>query len=262
MQCARSYFEQLPAATRQFYGQGIEVLSEAKVPFLIGGACALEAYAGINRYTKDLDFFVRAEDCQRILGIFAGRGFHTELRFPHWLGKVFSPEGDFIDVIFGSGNGIARVDNDWFIHAVEHRVLGRSVLLSPVEEMIWSKAFVMERERYDGADIAHLLRARAAQLDWPRLRGRFGPDWRLLLTYLVLFGFIYPGERSVIPAAVLNELLDRLRDEIAAGAPVAEPICQGTILSREQFLVDVDCWGYRDARSRSARARLSSPSAR
>ena len=23
--------------------------------------------------------------------------------------------------------------------------------------MIWSKAFIMERERYDGADIAHLI---------------------------------------------------------------------------------------------------------
>jgi hypothetical protein len=27
--------------------------------------------------------------------------------------------------------------------------------------MIWSKAFVMERERYDGADVAHVILRRA-----------------------------------------------------------------------------------------------------
>ena len=53
----------------------------------------------------------------------------------------------------------------------------------------------MERERYDGADIAHLLRARADQLAWRRLLRRFGPHWRVLLGHLVLFGFVYPGER-------------------------------------------------------------------
>ena len=27
-----------------------------------------------------------------------------------------------------------------------------------MEESLWQKAFIMERERYDGADVAHLLR--------------------------------------------------------------------------------------------------------
>jgi hypothetical protein len=33
------------------------------------------------------------------------------------------------------------------------------------EEVIWSKAFVTERERYDGADIMHVLLACAETLD-------------------------------------------------------------------------------------------------
>jgi hypothetical protein len=59
-------------------------------------------------------------------------------------------------------------------------VMGQPVRLCPAEETIWSKAFVMERERYDGADIAHLLRARAEMLDWRRLTRRFGRHWRVL----------------------------------------------------------------------------------
>jgi hypothetical protein len=32
--------------------------------------------------------------------------------------------------------------------------------------MIWSKGFVMERERFDGADVTHLLRAVGPKLNW------------------------------------------------------------------------------------------------
>jgi hypothetical protein len=28
-----------------------------------------------------------------------------------------------------------------------------------VEEMVWQKAFIMERERFDGADVVHLIQA-------------------------------------------------------------------------------------------------------
>ena len=63
-----------------------------------------------------------------------------------------------MDVIFNSGNGVARVDDLWFDHAPRTNVLGVIVRLSPAEEMIWSKAFIQERERFDGADVLHLLR--------------------------------------------------------------------------------------------------------
>ncbi|HXG05628.1 MAG TPA: nucleotidyltransferase [Candidatus Binatia bacterium] len=235
-----------PAAA--FYRRALGALAEAGIPFLVGGAYALERYTGIVRDTKDLDIFVRPEDCEGVLRAFDTAGFETELTYPHWLGKAFS-RGDMVDIIFSSGNGCARVDEEWFRHAVEADVLGMRVGLIPVEEMIWSKAFVMERERYDGADIAHLLRARAAGLDWPRLVRRFGPHWRVLLSHLVLFGFIYPGHRADVPERVMQRLIDRLARESRWPAPAeAEPLCRGTLLSRAQYLVDVEHWGYRDAR--------------
>ena len=85
-------------------------------------------------------------------------------------------------------------------YAIEADVLGMPVKIAPVEELLWQKSFVMERERYDGADVAHILRSCAESLDWDRVLRRFDPYWQLLLSYLVLFSFIYPSERHRIPA--------------------------------------------------------------
>jgi hypothetical protein len=234
-----------PDATA-FYVAALTALMNARVPFLVGGAYALQRYTGIARDTKDLDLFVRAGDCDAALDVLAAAGFRTERTFSHWLGKAFSG-ADVIDVIFNSGNGFSLVDDEWFAHAVDDRILGVPVRLCPVEESIWSKAFIMERERYDGADVTHLLLASAERLDWNRLLRRFGPHWRPLFSHLVLFGFIYPGDRSRIPAWVMEELSCRLQREIAQ-AHRGEPVCCGTLLSRAQYLVDIERWGYRDAR--------------
>ena len=214
--------------------------------FLIGGAHALARYTGIARDTKDLDVFLRKQDCEPALAVLGAAGFTTEFTFPHWLAKAYA--GDrFIDLIFGAGNGVALVDDLWFTHAVPGHVLGTPVLLCPPEEMIWSKAFIMERERYDGADVAHLILACGRELDWRRLLGRFGPRWRVLLSHLVLFGFVYPGERAAIPDAVMTHLLGRLGRE-RAWPGEATRVCDGTLLSRQQYLVDVTERGYADGR--------------
>src|SRR6185503_18050085 len=128
----------LDAEARDFYLTAMSVLDEAKVSFLVGGAYAYARYTGVVRHTKDFDVFVRPEDCDRALGAFARRGFEVERKFPHWLGKAYSGES-FVDVIWSSGNGIARVDEGWFDHAVLGRVLDRVVQLCPVEEILWSK---------------------------------------------------------------------------------------------------------------------------
>ena len=116
-----------------------------------------------------------------------------------------------MDVIFSSGNGMARVDDLWFDHAPKADVLGMIVRMSPVEEMIWSKAFIQERERFDGADVLHLLRETGPSLDWPRLLMRFGDHWRVLLSHLILFGFVYPDKRQNMPAWVMDELMRRIQ---------------------------------------------------
>ena len=234
--------------SRLFYRDAMEVLNRAKVPFLVGGAFAFIHQAGIDKSTKDLDIFARPSDVQRLLEACATAGYETELVFSHWLAKIRSPEG-FIDVIFSSGNGIAAVDDGWFEHAAPGEVLSVSVQIAPPEETIWSKAFVMERERYDGADVSHLILAIGERLDWDRLVQRFGPHWRVLLGHLILFGFIFPSARSRVPEGVMRDLLQRLEAEV--GAPDSpEPVCYGTLLSWSQYLGDVLGGTFRDARIR------------
>ena len=234
--------------TGDFYRRVLEVLNAAGVDYLIGGAYGVEYYTGIARHTKDVDVFTRPVDRDRILGVLKTEGYRTEVTSPIWLAKA-RWGNDFADVIFSSGNGIAEVDDLWFAHTRHGSVLGIPVRLCPPEEMIWSKGFIMERERYDGADIVHVLHARADSLDWRRLADRFGRHWRVLFSHLVLFGFIYPAERARIPAWVMNELTRRLTRETAS-VPVAgsAPVCRGPLLSRAQYLPDVDTGGYHDVR--------------
>jgi hypothetical protein len=240
---------QLDEETCTFYRHAIEVLDGSGVPYLVGGAFALERYTGISRYTKDFDVFVRPADVETALKAFEQAGYTTEMSFPHWLGKAYC--GDmFVDLIFSSGNGLAEVDDLWFANAREADVLGRPVKVVPAEEVIWSKTFVMERERYDGADVAHMIRATAPELDWRRLIGRYGRNWRVLFSHLVLFGFIYPGERDLVPTWVMEHFTERLREETNSPPPAeADKLCQGTLISRQQYLIDVEQWGYTDART-------------
>jgi hypothetical protein len=239
---------ELDLKTRKFYQHVLKVLLDADLPFVIGGSYCLEAYTGNGRHTKDLDVFVRSSDCPRVFQTLAAAGYATEIVFPHWLGKVYY-EDDFIDIIFSSGNGLCPVDDTWFDHAIDGEILQQPVKLAPIEEIIWQKAFIMERERFDGADVAHLLRVWAKDLDWKRLLERFGPHWRVLLAHLILFGYIYPAHRAEIPESVMHELDRRLQTEINEPA-LSDLLCQGTLLSRAQYLTDLEHWGYEDARLR------------
>lgn len=231
---------------QRFYRDQLLALADSGVPFLVGGGYAFSFHTGIYRTTKDFDVFVREEDLAGLVAVLERAGTAVELFAPHWLAKA--RRGDhWMDVIHSSGNGIARVDDLWFEHAPAAEVLGIPVRLCPVEETIWSKAFIMERERYDGADVLHLLHQQATKLDWPRLMARFGGHWRVLLAHLTLFGFVYPQRVPAVPDWVMAELTRRLRRE-QRRTPPRMAVCRGALLSRTQFAVDVEEWGYRDGR--------------
>ncbi len=238
--------ERIDPKSRDFYRRAIGMLQDAGVPLLVGGAFAFEYYTGISRYTKDFDVFIRAQDAERALAVFSSTGFKTEITAPHWLAKVCE-NGVFVDIIFGGANKVSAVDDAWFEHSVPEAILGMDLRLCPVEEMIWSKSFVMDRDRYDGADVAHLLNAHAESLDWDRLLARFGEHWHVLLSHLLLFTFIYPSEFRRIPGRVLQELLRRFQRSVKK-QPSPERICRGTLLSMQEYHIDVTRNGYRDAR--------------
>jgi hypothetical protein len=229
-----------------FYREVMQVLQAAQAPFLVGGGFAFACHTGISRATKDLDLFVLPGDFSRVLDACAAAGYRIQVRFAHWLGKV-SRDDQVIDIIFSSGNGLCTVDEDWFAHAIPGVLFGLPVHLCPPEEMIWSKAFVMERERFDGADVVHLLSVHGKTLDWARLLHRFNSHWRVLFSHLILFGFVYPSERSKVPDWLMIEFERRIRMEMTS-APPEERLCQGTLLSWSQYLGNVEHGGYQDAR--------------
>jgi hypothetical protein len=234
------------ARAEEFYRDALRTLIDADVPFLVGGGYAFVAHTGIDRPHSDFDVFVREGDYARALEVFTAAGYRCETTFPHWLGKVHCGD-EFLDVIFSSGNGVSPVDDGWFSHAVPGVVQGLEVWLVGPEELLWTKAFIMERERFDGADVAHLILRRGGALDWEHLLARFGRHWRVLLAHSVLFGFYYPSERANVPAWVQAELMRRMAQETTTYPP-ADRVCQGTLVSRGQYLEAVEAWGYADAR--------------
>jgi hypothetical protein len=113
---------QADAMTFAFYARSLKTLNDAGVPFLVGGAYAFERYTAIARHTKDFDIFVRESDLDRVFTVLGAGGCETGITFRHWLAKARCGE-DLLDIIFSSGNGVARVDDLWFEHAVDETVL-------------------------------------------------------------------------------------------------------------------------------------------
>ena len=214
---------------------------------MIGGAYAMGYYTDLVRDTKDLDLMLRPQDVSPALQACRDAGYEAELVFTHWLAKIWSANY-FIDVIYRAGNGLGEVDDGWFSTAPAAEILGIWAKIAPPEELIWQKAYVMERERFDGADIIHLLASCAPRIDWTRLIERFGADWRVLLSHLALFGFVFPSKRNLVPTEVIEKLSARLMSELAEEPP-SNPLCNGTLLSRVQYLSDITTGGFTDART-------------
>jgi len=230
--------------TRQFYVNVMTRLDDAKIPYVVGGGYAMAYYTGIARNTKDLDLFIRLKDRDRALRVLANVGYRTEFFYEFWIAKALSGEA-FVDILYNSGNGLCPVDDDWFKFGVDQEVLGYPTRLVPAEEQLWSKAFVQDRDRYDGADVAHLLLARADKMDWKRLVRRFERHERVLLAHLILFGYIYPREKLAIPGWVMEHLMNAIKHE---NAGTGQPVCFGTNISQKGYGTALREWGFVDGR--------------
>jgi Nucleotidyl transferase of unknown function (DUF2204) len=232
---------------REAHQGALAALQDAGLEPMVGGAYALRTHTGIWRDTKDLDLFLRKDRIDRALTVLEGAGYRTEYTDRLWIAKAFRGPY-FIDLIFSSGNGIAIVDEHWRSRAATQLVLDRPSLIVPAEEMIWSKSFIQERERFDGADIHHLLRCKGTEIDWKHLLSRFGEaHWEVLLVHLITFRFAFPSDKEQVPTWVMRELIQRM-ERREAEAKNSERVCRGTLLSRQQYLYETNVLGYRDSR--------------
>jgi hypothetical protein len=227
-----------------FYREALRLLNENGSEFLLGGAFAIRHHTGIFRNTKDLDIFCKPSQYTSILKFFADKGFRVELTDSRWLAKVFKDDY-FIDVIFNSVNNICTVDDSWFQHAVSDVYEGVPVKILAPEELVWCKSYVKNRERYDGADINHVLLRCGKTFDWKRLFTRLDQHWHLLLAQLLLFQFVYPGDyHDIIPQWLFDELIKRAQDQYTIPASL-EKVCLGPLIDNTQYRTDIVEWNYK-----------------
>jgi hypothetical protein len=242
----------IPEEEREKYKRALVALNRAAIPYVVSGAYAIYEHTGIYRETKDLDLFLEPDQVVPAARVLKEAGFLMRLEQPHWLAKAMLGE-HFLDLIFGMGNGLALIDQDWFRHSTPAILAANTVRVAPAEELIWHRLFISERHRQDMADIVHLILCQGDQLDWDRLVTKTGPHWPVLLAQLQMFGYIYPEAKDRIPPEVMEALLARAREDI--GRPRSgEALTRGTLLSRFSFAIDVNEWGMRDLRDELIRA--------
>ena len=247
----------IPEEEREVYRRALQALNAASIPYVVAGAYAIYEHTGIYRQTKDLDLFVEPSAVVPAARALHEAGFVMRLDDLHWLAKAFV--GDkFVDLIYGMGNGVSFIDDQWVQHSRAGVLAAEPVRIAPAEELIWHRLFINERHRHDMSDVVHLILCSGDVLDWERLVARVGPHWPLLLAQLQIFSFVYPGYRSNVPAWVMEQLIEQARADIARDEDDAD-VTRGTLLSRFSFAIDVREWGFSDPRGEMVRQARNHP---
>lgn len=227
-----------------FYNGLLKVMNQKKLPFMIAGTFAFSEYTGIERPTGDIDIMIPYEDHPTVLKTLTDAGYKPELAEIDlkWLAKVYDEKGYYTDLIWAERNGLHKIERSWLKKAKPATILGHNVLLEPVEEMIRSKCYIMNRHRNDSGDVIHLILRQGKNVDWEELLLKMDPHWELLLSNILLFLFVYPSERENIPKWVIERLVVKLEDRISH-PPTKNKITRGLLLSSD-YQIGVSQWGF------------------
>ncbi len=230
----------LPKEAEGLYRDVLLLLNERNIPYAVSGAFALREYTNICRITKDLDLFLTSENAMRALACLADQGFETEVCDPVWLAKAHQ-DGYYVDLITGMSNAVVVVDDSWIERAVESEIVGVPTKVLGAEELIASKLFVTRRERFDGADIAHVIYGTKGQLQWDRIVSLAGEHWEILLWALLFFRYAYPAHTDYVPQSVWLSLLVKFSRVLATPDPKAR--FRGSLVDDNMFAIDLHEWG-------------------
>lgn len=242
---AREGKAQFEPRQTELFARCLRALNRAGIPYLVAGAMAKHAYTGIWRNTKDLDLFLKPADLEPALATLADAGLDTTIEFHHWLAKA-RREPYFIDLIFGTGHGQLQIDDSWFENSRPIQIAGVQAQLIPPEELIVSKMYVAERYRFDGADVLHVIQGTRGEIDWQRILALLDDNRDLLLPYLLLFAFVYPGRTHYLPQSLMAELFEEAQRHWSD--PHGRRDFRGTLLDPFSFTVDIEDWDYEDQR--------------
>jgi hypothetical protein len=187
------------------YAHVIEAALGRGVPIAVGGGLAFSAYAQRWRSTKDIDFYILHRHVEEMIDVVRGAGFqdyYEQLPYDRrWIYRAHR-DGLIVDLIWSMANYLAETDAGWLTGGAELQIRGTTVKLLPIEELIWAKLYVLQRDRCDWPDLLNLIYVQAAQIDWSRLLARIGHDLRLLGGVLSVFSWLCPGRAQAVPAWV------------------------------------------------------------
>ena len=217
----------------------LSIMNEHGVAYAVAGAFALHQHTGIWRNTKDLDLFLPAEEVSSAIGHLQKVGLECEVLDPVWLAKA-RRGGYFVDLITGMSNGIVRVDRSWIERSVPAKILDLPTRVLAAEEVLASKLFVLFRERFDGADMVHMIYVKRGKLDWERILALVGEHWELLLSVLIQFHYVYPRCGDYVPKEIWDRLLRE--EQRSVTRQEAGAVFRGTLLDEKMFAIDVNEW--------------------
>lgn len=194
--------ELIPDAQKNVYARVLHEAQEEGLDFALGGAIALGVYTGRWRNTKDVDLYILPKDRRNAIDLLTRCGladyYETEPYDRKWIYR--STNGDaIVDVIWAMANGRSEVDEAWLRRGRVVETLGERVRSLPAEELLWSKLYVLQRDRCDWPDVLNIIHAVGRDLDWMHLRHRIGGDEPLLRGALSVFSWLSPERARELP---------------------------------------------------------------
>ncbi|HSU33407.1 MAG TPA: hypothetical protein VLJ11_19420 [Bryobacteraceae bacterium] len=187
------------------------VMNEAlhrQIPFAIGGGMAAMAYAGQLRDTRDIDFYIQRQNRQAMIEVILDAGLLDYYdRAPYDRNWIFRGIQDdlIVDVIWAMANQRAQVDPEW-LNGPLVSVDGLTFRLLRPEETLWTKLYVLQRDRCDWPDAINMLYSIGAELDWAYLFSRTAEDTPLMAALVRAFRWICPDRYEELPSAILERL--------------------------------------------------------
>src|SRR5918995_20410 len=157
-------FEAIEATLKK----AVAALREAQVDFLLAGSLASWARGGPET-RHDLDFIVKFEQAELALEALAQKGMRPERPPEEWLYKAWDDDL-LIDVIFHP-RGLPVTD-EVIQRGEELHVLGMTVPVMAIEDVLATKLLAITEHRVDYSDLLEVARALREQIDWRALRVR------------------------------------------------------------------------------------------
>jgi predicted nucleotidyltransferase len=183
-----------------------DALQDAGLPYLFIGGIASSVW-GRQRWTHDIDLFVREMDASSALEALAGKGFDTVEEAPHWLFKAYRDD-ILVDLIFRSTRDIL-LDDEMLRRASRVEFQGRVIPLAPPEDVIVMKAIAAAEDTprywYDALAIIG-----QGELDWDYLLRRARQHGPRRILSLLLYAH---SDDQLVPLEVIEDLFRAIAPE-------------------------------------------------